>query len=221
MKQIYLNAFLISIVSTSLLAACGGSKELEEIPKTPLELMEMRVDSVITLQNTALERARVAEDALQNAGNKRQFQDAFLESFNGSADKITQLSEVLTESADWRPAEGVRSVQEAILHLTTANFFLASKFGAELPIDLDLDTFESETESMKDAVTAMKRSFELVRRAAASISTSELNEEVVLFGENKGPKSKAMMIVLDHMNEHQGQLIAYARINEIVPPWSR
>ena len=180
----------------------------------------MRVDSVITLQNEAIERARVAEDALQNAGNKRQFQNAFLESFNGSADKITQLSDALADAAEWRPAEGVRSVQEAILHVTTANFFLASKFGAELPIDLDLDTFEADTESMKDAVTAMKRSFELVRRAAASISTAELSEEVVLFGENKGPKSKAMMIILDHMNEHQGQLIAYARVLGIVPPWS-
>ena len=34
-------------------------------------------------------------------------------------------------------------------------------------------------------------------------------------------KMTASLIALSHANEHLGQLIAYARTNGVVPPWSQ
>ncbi len=212
------NSFFLSLLCVVLISACGGSGELVEL--TPEQIVELRIDSVRTLQTEAIERADAAEASLLSANSRTHFQDAFLESFNGSADKINQLSEALSDTAQWRPQEEVRSVLETLNHVTTANFFLVTKFGGEIPLGLDLQSLEADTRTMESAIRVLKQSFETVRRAAVKIKTPELSKEISLYGDMKGPKSKAMMIILDHMNEHQGQLIAYARVVGITPPWS-
>jgi hypothetical protein len=35
------------------------------------------------------------------------------------------------------------------------------------------------------------------------------------------PRWAVMLQLVAHMNEHLGQSIAYARANDVVPPWSR
>jgi len=202
------------------IAACGGSKELaEEIPLTPEELMQQSFDSLLSVKEDFASRARAAEENLRKAESSKRFQEAFLESFNGSADKIGQLAEALKENADWRPEEGVRSVKETLAHVASANYFLSTKLGADFPEGLDLENLEKE-ESINEIIDVLRKSFSNVRIAAGTLQTKALDEEVVLVGETKGPRSKALMILLDHMNEHQGQLIAYARVNGVIPPWS-
>jgi hypothetical protein len=44
--------------------------------------------------------------------------------------------------------------------------------------------------------------------------------EADFFGQRVAASTAVMMASAD-MHEHLGQLIAYARTNEIVPPWSR
>ena len=34
-------------------------------------------------------------------------------------------------------------------------------------------------------------------------------------------KRGVMLVALSHVSEHMGQLIAYARANDVVPPWSQ
>jgi len=46
----------------------------------------------------------------------------FFKVFTMTSDKVSQLAEAIpAEKYDWRPAEGVRSVKESILHLAGAN----------------------------------------------------------------------------------------------------
>jgi hypothetical protein len=49
---------------------------------------------------------------------------------------------------------------------------------------------------------------------------AQLNEGTKLYGRNVA-KWAVLLQLVAHMNEHLGQSIAYARANEIVPPWSR
>lgn len=44
--------------------------------------------------------------------------------------------------------------------------------------------------------------------------------ETTLYG-RKVPQWSVLLQLVAHMNEHLGQSIAYARMNGIVPPWSR
>jgi len=47
-----------------------------------------------------------------------------------------------------------------------------------------------------------------------------LNEEVD-FGFAKMNKMGGLLAMMEHNGEHKGQLIAYARSNGVVPPWSK
>jgi len=44
--------------------------------------------------------------------------------------------------------------------------------------------------------------------------------EEVHFGFAKMNRLSGLLVILEHNGEHKGQLIAYARSNGIVPPWS-
>ena len=53
----------------------------------------------------------------------------------GNQDQVIQLAEAFSEDQyDWRPAEGVNSVREALLHVAGANYYLALKMGFPPPI---------------------------------------------------------------------------------------
>jgi len=47
-----------------------------------------------------------------------------------------------------------------------------------------------------------------------------MTEEIEFFGMT-APRARLALMAADHQHEHLGQLIAYARVNEIVPPWSQ
>jgi hypothetical protein len=51
-------------------------------------------------------------------------------------------------------------------------------------------------------------------------STAALTRDVDLFG-TPAPLGGALATIDTHIAEHLGQLIAYARVNGIVPPWSQ
>jgi uncharacterized damage-inducible protein DinB len=67
---------------------------------------------------------------------------------------------------------------------------------------------------------ALKGSYEKVRQALAALSASDLTASVSLFGQKTTKQGAVLMIILDQ-HEHLGQSIAYARANNVVPPWSK
>lgn len=78
-----------------------------------------------------------------------------------------------------------------------------------------------ESVTGKDAILeASKKSAEFVREKMLAVETGTLGEEIDL-GFAKMNRLSALLIVLEHSGEHKGQLIACARSNNIVPPWSR
>lgn len=60
-----------------------------------------------------------------------------------SADKVISLAGEFPEDLfDWRPGEGVRSVQEVFAHIASANYFIPTMIGAEIPEGVDPRQFE-------------------------------------------------------------------------------
>ncbi len=145
----------------------------------------------------------------------------YMNIFNGSAEKIAGLGEAIPEDKyDWRPDEGIRSVKESMMHVAAANFFLASRLGADMPEGLDPRTLETSIEGKEAALKVLMQSFDHVRMTIKGMTHDDLATEVDVFG-TPGNKMRVMMIIGEHMAEHQGQLIAYARMNGVVPPWSQ
>lgn len=138
----------------------------------------------------------------------------------GNQAQVIQLAEAFAEDQyDWRPMEGVNSVGEALLHIAGGNYFLASKMGFPPPEDVDMMSLGKITGKEK-IIETLKKSNAFVLEKIAEVETATLNEEVD-FGFAKMNKLGGLLAMMEHNGEHKGQLIAYARSNGVVPPWSQ
>jgi len=145
----------------------------------------------------------------------------FLNVYNFTTGKVAQLADAIPEDKyDWRPAEGIRSVREVVLHSTAGNYFFASFLGAVPPEGVDPRSLEKSGMSKAEAIAAFKASLEIVQQTLKKLSKKQLNEKVDFFG-NQISKRQAVFGLGDHAAEHLGQLIAYARMNGVTPPWSK
>jgi uncharacterized damage-inducible protein DinB len=137
----------------------------------------------------------------------------------GNQSQVIQLAEAFPEEKyDWRPAEGVNSVGEALLHVAGGNYYLASKMGFAPPEDIDMMSI-GKIQGKDNIIAALKKSNEFVLEKITMVTDGELNEEVD-FGFMKMNKLGGLLAIMEHNGEHKGQLIAYARSNGVVPPWS-
>ena len=69
-------------------------------------------------------------------------------------------------------------------------------------------------------VEHLKKGFDHAKQQIETIDAATLVSSRTLFGTNRTAPNIALFVFGD-MHEHLGQLIAYARANQIVPPWSK
>ena len=140
-------------------------------------------------------------------------------------DKLIQLAEAMpSEDYSWRPEEGVRSVSEVYVHVAMSNYFFLSYLGLPMPKELKPGTenqqLEKEMTDKAEIVNFLKKSSDDAQKFLAGYTDTDFDTVVELpFG--KFTKAQLLMLTATHPHEHLGQEIAYARINHIVPPWSR
>jgi uncharacterized damage-inducible protein DinB len=141
--------------------------------------------------------------------------------FDRAAGKLTQLGEAIpAEKYGWRPSEEVRSVGEQLVHVAVANFGLGRALGVEIPEDLpDLGQLESEVTEKDDVLALLERSLDHARSAFDATPVDQLGDPVKIFG-GELPAARVLIQIAAHGHEHLGNLIAYARANGVVPPWS-
>lgn len=153
------------------------------------------------------------------AAPKTGFRAEFLAGLDEVQDKITALVNATPESKwNWRPADGVRSFGEVYGHIAGGNYFLATFLGVQAPSDVPKD-LEKITDK-KQMLAEMKRSFDHLRSAINSTTDADLEKSVKMFGSQTSERG-VYVTILNHLHEHLGQGIAYARMNGITPPWSR
>jgi uncharacterized damage-inducible protein DinB len=133
---------------------------------------------------------------------------------------IALASAVPPAKFGWRPAPGVRSFGEVCLHVAGGNYEIGGLWGMKPPPNLDLSKIEKQGADQGNAVAAMRVSFQHVRESIAAMSDADLDRQIDVFG-HPGTVRLALLEAVGHAHEHLGQLIAYARVNGIVPPWSR
>jgi uncharacterized damage-inducible protein DinB len=133
--------------------------------------------------------------------------------------QLIALAETIPEEKySWRPGAGVRSTSEVIMHLALANFFLLSVTGPPMPNDLTSNQLEKSVTRKADVISWLRRSLEAVEAGRARLKPGELARSVKIEGRDATVDGMYLRIIV-HANEHMGQLIAYARVNGIAPPW--
>lgn len=122
------------------------------------------------------------------------------------------------EKFAWRPAPGVRSTSEVYMHIVMANFYLLSVTGPKMPADLKEGMDKSVT-SKTEVINWLKRSLDAVKQAHLAVTPKDLQRKVHIEDRDATVDGMYLRIIV-HANEHMGQLIAYARMTGVVPPWS-
>jgi uncharacterized damage-inducible protein DinB len=157
--------------------------------------------------------------AQQNT-NKSDFFSDVNNDFNETQQKIISLAEAIpAEKYTWRPEEGVRSVSEVLMHIAGANYFLMSFAGLKTPEGTDENMGKDVTDKSK-ILDVLKTSFADLHANLKKLNESQLDDQVDMFG-NKASIRDVVFTEMGHLHEHLGQLIAYARMNGVVPPWSK
>lgn len=111
-------------------------------------------------------------------------------------------------------------VGHVFMHVAHYNYLYPSgNMGVSAPAGVDMDAMESVRDKAQ-VVAALEQSHAYVKDAITAMSTDDLVRQTRLYG--RDIRNWAVLVQLvAHMNEHLGQSIAYARMNGIVPPWSR
>ena len=133
---------------------------------------------------------------------------------------ILELAEATPAAKfSWRPAPGVRSISEVYVHMAIGNLSLMNRAGVTTPFDMTTVPKDPEKAitAKADVIQWLKKSFDAIN---AAYPKADREKKVQLFGRETTADAVFLRILL-HANEHMGQSIAYARMNGVVPPWSK
>lgn len=147
---------------------------------------------------------------------------------NGAQKKMIDLAKAIPEGAyDWRPSPGTRSVGEVLLHVASDNYFIPIAMGKPAPeasgITADMKTvaaYEKRKLSKAQIVAELEASYTHLHQGMNLTTDANAAEVIKFFGQDWS-RARAMTLTVTHLHEHLGQMIAYARSNNIVPPWSQ
>ncbi len=147
--------------------------------------------------------------------------DDVLRSIDGMEKKLVALAGAMPEDTyGWSPMEGVRNTGKVYTHIAAGNYMIASGLGAATPAGIDVQGLEKNVTAKADVIESLKQSIAHAKKAIAAVPEDQLGDSIKMFGQDM-TKRAGILIVMEHMSEHLGQAIAYARSNEVVPPWSK
>jgi uncharacterized damage-inducible protein DinB len=110
------------------------------------------------------------------------------------------------------------------LHLAGSIYGLLGRAGRPMPADIKAlmqsKKWESQTTNKDEIKTILTSAFAYARTAIGEMTDADLDKVVDLFGMQLSERS-VVLVVVSHCSEHLGQSIAYARMNGVVPPWSK
>jgi uncharacterized damage-inducible protein DinB len=149
--------------------------------------------------------------------------------YDGEWKHVTQQLVALAEATpadkfSFRPTPDVRSTSEVYMHIAIANFYLLSqadpsvKFPAAFK-GMSPEKAEKSITSKPEVIEWLKQSMQAVKTAHESAKPADLARKVHIADRDATADGIYLRIIV-HANEHMGQLIAYARMSGVKPPWS-
>jgi uncharacterized damage-inducible protein DinB len=139
--------------------------------------------------------------------------------FESSMEKFIALAKAMpADKFSWSPGPGVMPVAKVYAHVARYNYlYPATSLGAPAPDGRDSDQAEDLADK-NQLVARLEESAAHVRAVIEGLpdpgrATRQYGRDV--------PQWSVLLQLVAHLNEHLGQSIAYARMNGVVPPWSR
>lgn len=147
------------------------------------------------------------------------------EDLDGMRAKFLALAKAIPANKHaWRPMEGTKSFHEVFAHIAAEGNTETAMFGRPLPSGslADFDAEEARLSRLSDAqvVTAMDQALQSLSVTLESLTLATIKTPIRYYGQMTFPRA-AVAYTVNDLHEHLGQLVAYARSNQIVPPWSK
>jgi hypothetical protein len=149
---------------------------------------------------------------------------AFLADLDTLQTKFLGLAEAFPQDKyTWRPMEGVRSVSEVLMLAAMEGYsFIPNSFGAK-PAQIGSRDEMAKLRTLSDkaqVIDHLKKGFAHAKTELTALDPATLTGKRQVMGQSMSAVETALAIGGD-LHEHLGQMIAYARMNKIVPPWSK
>ncbi len=182
------------------LASCAAMSALLAAPST------VRAQDVMTKESVATLKTAFAADLA-----------AMQEKFLGLANAFPQ------DKYTWRPMEGVRSVSEVLMLAAFEGYaFVPTTMGGKRA-DLGTPEEAAKLRTLSDkaqVIDHINKGFAHAKKELEAIDPATLTGKRKVMNQDRSAAEVALFVGGD-LHEHLGQLIAYARMNHIVPPWSK
>ena len=147
------------------------------------------------------------------------------EDIDGLRKKFMALAKAVpADKLTWRPMEGARSFREVFAHIAAEGNTETAMFGRPLPAG-SLADFDAEEARLKklpndQLIAVMDQAMQRLSTTLGGLSRATINTPIRYYGQSTLPRVAATY-TLNDLHEHLGQLVAYARMNSIIPPWTR
>jgi len=169
--------------------------------------------------------APLAAQAVSNSAEFEAWRKVQKEDIDGLREKFTALAKAVPASKlGWRPMEGTRSFHDVFAYFAAEGNTETAMFGGKLPAGslADFDAEEGRLGKLSDdqLIAVMDKSMQSLSATLAGLSLDEMNTSITYYGHPTLPRIAATY-TLNDLHEHLGQLVSYARMNQIVPPWSK
>ena len=155
---------------------------------------------------------------------------SFLADLEVMREKFIGLAEAFPQDAyDWRPMDGTRSVAEVLMLIAAEGYGFAPRaLGGEAAMSPEEGQALRSLTDKTEIINHLRNGFAHATQQIEAIDSAALTGQRTVYSllsmyvlRREQNMSEAVLFVAGDMHEHLGQLIAYARANHIVPPWSR
>jgi len=147
---------------------------------------------------------------------------AFLADLEVMRGKFIPLAQAFpADKYTWRPMDGVRSVSEVLMLIASEGYgFVPTGFGGKAALAREEMTKLPTITDKAQVVDHLTKAFAHAKKELEAADPATLIGKRRVMGQDHSAPEIVLLIGGD-MHEHLGQLIAYARMNHIVPPWSK
>jgi hypothetical protein len=195
-----------------------------QVPFT-LSFRVLRTSALVATMMFGGARVGAAQD-VPNREAAMEIRKRFMMDLDTLQSKFLALAEAFpADKYAWRPSPGVRSVGEAFMHVASEYYvYTPMSFGAERSpvVGRGQEAFAKfEQQSTKaDVLKHLKEGFAYTKKSVEGLDPAAITGTKKIFGGDRTIIESSFIMAGD-LHEHLGQLIAYARANNVKPPWSK
>jgi len=176
---------------------------------------------VSTLAGSAvIARAQAPQSSTDTTAPSYDMKAQALLDLQGVNKKCVDLAQAIpSDKLTWRPSPDSRSFAEVFLHVAGERYGILSMMGATPPDGFKAKDFEKSTTDKDKIVEDLNQSWDFTEKSINGMSNADFAKLLPKLGPQANEGDVIYILVAD-AHEHLGQLIAYARQNGIVPPWT-